>query len=113
MKVISLREDQVVSVDWSPFLHVQRREDGLYDYDGETFGASLVDPQLVMVLPDEVEVSVGDSARPEWAQVATPLDWLIRATPAQAAADALGLVMRQGIAEGAISDGELLRIAPA
>lgn len=113
MKVISIREGLVAGVDWSPFLHVQRREDGLYDYDGETFGASLVDPQLVMVLPDAVEVAVGDSVSPEWAQVATPLDWLIRATPAQAAADALGLVMRQVVAEGTISDGELLRIAPA
>lgn len=113
MKILTIYKDTVASVDQSPFLNVQKREDGLYDYEGDTFGASCANPDTVMVLPDETEAEVGGSILPEWHALAMPLDTFLRATPAQATADAIGLVMRGGVADGAITDEEILRVAPA
>lgn len=66
-----------------------------------------------MILPDELEITVGEEINPEWYTREMPLDQFIVQTLEEAQADAIGLVMRSSVADGQITDDEILRVLPA
>lgn len=70
-------------------------------------------PDTVLILPDGVEIAEGDAITDDLLALARPFTMYERATKEQAAADALGLLLRYSVAEGSVTDDELLRIAPA
>lgn len=66
-----------------------------------------------MILPDDLEVIVGEEINPEWYTREMSLDQFIVQTLEEAQADAIGLVMRSSVADGQITDDEILRVLPA
>lgn len=66
-----------------------------------------------MVLPDELEILEGQEIDAEWYAYEVPLDVFLVQTLEEAQADAIGLVMRSSIADGLITDDEILRVSPA
>ena len=53
-----------------------------------------------MILPDDLEIIVGEEINPEWYAYEAPLDQFIVQTLSEAQADAIGLVMRSSVADG-------------
>ena len=97
----------------SPFVHTQPRGNGLYSLEALFLEMDDVDPVNVLILPDGADIEQGTEITEDVRTLALPMDSFLRATKEQAAADALGLVMRAAVAQGTISDEELIRVAPA
>lgn len=106
-------DNKAAHIQASPFVYTQEKENGLYSLEAHLLTLEAVDPATVVILPDEVEIVEGDEITEELLLMALPFSSFERATREQAAADALGLLLRTSVAEGAVSDEELLRIAPA
>lgn len=67
----------------------------------------------VLIFPDSVDVRTDQEVSPElWAQ-AQPLEMFVALNAEDAMTEALGLVLRTAVADGRITDEELLKIAPA
>lgn len=112
MQVIRIVEGVAWDIQHTQTLHTQQHDD-TYDYDGDGFGCQYANPADILVLPDEIVIEVGDAVTEELRTQSMPLSLFEQLTKEQAAADALGLLLRAPIADGNISDDELLRIAPA
>lgn len=113
MQLISIVDGAAWSVHPTQALRVQQNPDGTFDYEGDGVGARYANAADLMVLPDDVDVEIGSEIDPVWRAVEIPLTRLLAPSPEGALADALGLVMRSAVADGSISNDELLRIAPA
>jgi len=106
-------DNKAAHVQASPFVRTQLKGDGLYSLEALFMELDAVDPANVLILLDDVEVTEGDEITNDLRAMAQPFSLFERATKVQATADALGLLLRASIAGGAVSDDELLRIAPA
>ena len=113
MIVVIVMDGKAAYVQASPFVRTQKTEDGLYSLEAAFMELVHVDPVNVLIIPDDIDITQGAEITDEIRSLAMPLDVFQRATKEQAAADALGLVMREPITHGLISDEELLRVAPA
>lgn len=113
MLVIQLIGTVAWSVQHAATLRAQKNEDGTYNVEGDNFGFQSISTSNVLVLPDAVEIEAGQEIDPECFEMGLPLDDFLAFTPEMAMADALGLLLRPSVAEGAVTDDELLRIAPA
>lgn len=91
----------------------QRTDADHYNLTGETFQLSEVTADQVFVFPDEVEVTEGEAITEELLSNALPLDQFIRVSAEDAMTNALGLLLRQAVADGRVTDEELLSIQPA
>lgn len=67
----------------------------------------------VLIFPDNVDVQTNQKVSPELLAQAQPLEMFIALNAEDALTEALGLVLRTAIADGRITDEELLKIAPA
>lgn len=67
----------------------------------------------VLIFPDSVDVQTNQKVSPELLAQAQPLEMFIALNAEDALTEALGLVLRTAIADGRITDEELLKIAPA
>ena len=111
--VVLIMDGRAAHIQESPFVHTQPRDDGLYSLEALFMELDDVDPANVLIIPDGSNITQGEEITDEIRSLAMPLDVFQRATKEQAAADALGLVMRAPVAEGVITDEELIRVAPA
>ena len=106
-------DNRAAHIKASPFVYTRARGEGLYSLEALFLQLEDVDPTNVLIMPDDTDIVQGAEITDEIRSLAMPLDVFQRATKEQAAADALGLVMRVPVAEGLISDEELIRVAPA
>jgi hypothetical protein len=111
--VVMVMDGKAAHVQASPFVYTQRKDGGLYSLEALLMELDAVKPSTVLILPDGTDISEGMEITDKVRLLALPLDNFLRATKEQAAADALGLVIRASVVDGLISDKELLRVAPA
>lgn len=67
----------------------------------------------VLIFPDSADIQTDQEVSPELLTQAQPLEMFIALNAEDALTEALGLVLRTAIADGRITDEELLKIAPA
>ena len=116
LKIVNIvipHEGRVRTLIRSSFLLAQRQSETGYGLSGDSFQMAGVTAAQVMILPDDVAVTEGDTITPEITGRALPIESFITVSAEDALADALGLVLRASVADGKITDDELLRIAPA
>lgn len=113
MQVVLLLEGVVGKVLTTPSLRAYQTGENEYTLEGETLRLEVLTPERILILEDEEEVIEGEWVTEEQSEAAIPITSFLALSPERAAADALGLMMRQVVAEGAVSDEELLRVAPA
>ena len=113
MIVVLVLDNKAAHVQASPFVYTQPRENGLYSLEALYLKMEAAAPDTVLILPDGVEISEGDEITDDLRGMARPFSLFERATKEQASADALGLLLRVSVAEGTVTDDDLLRIAPA
>ena len=71
-----------------------------------------VTAEQVILLPDSVEVSEGQEVTDELLMQALPVESFITVSADEALPNVLGLLLRQAVADGRISDAELLSVQP-
>jgi hypothetical protein len=97
----------------SSFVAAQRTDAVHFDLTGDTFNLMQVTDDQVYVFPDEVEVTEGQEVTDEMISHSLPLVQFVRVSAEEAVPAALGLLLRLAIADGRLTDAELLSIQPA
>lgn len=113
MKIVIPVEGRVRTILHSSFLIARRQTATEYSLSGDGFQMTGVTAAHILILPDEVAVSEGALIVDEIRMHALSLESFITTSTEETLADVLGLVLRASVAEGKITDAELLRVAPA
>lgn len=113
MQVVIPFEGRVRTILRSPYLIAGRQSATEYSLSGETFQMSGVTPAQVFILPDDADVTENTVLTDEIKMLALPIESFIAPSAEQTLSDVLGLVLRAAVADGKITDAELLRVAPA
>ena len=113
MKIVIPVEGRVRTILHSSFLVSRRQTATEYSLAGEAFQMTGVTAEHVLILPGEPSINEGDLITNDIRMQALPLESFITTSAEETLADVLGLVLRYSVAEGRITDAELLRVAPA
>lgn len=113
MKIIIPMEGQVRTILRSPFLIARRETETQYSLTGQTMSMIGITADMILILPDSVEVTEGQSVTDALRMAALPLESFVTVSAEEALSETLGLLMRAAVADGKITDEELLRVAPA
>lgn len=106
-------EERIRTIIRSSYLITKRTGKTLYALTGDSFQMAEVSPKQVVILPDDVAVSEGQALTDELMMRALPMESFISTSVEEVMPDVLGLVLRDAVADGRITDAELLRVAPA
>lgn len=113
MKIVIPMEGQVRTILRSPYLIAHRDSETEYSLTGQAMSMTGITADMIHILPDSVDVTEGQEVTDKLRMAALPLESFVTASAEQALSDALGLVLRAAVADGRITDEELLRVAPA
>ena len=97
----------------SSFVVAQRTDAIHFDLTGDSFNLMQVTSDQVFVLPDEIEISEGQEMTDDLITHSLPLEQFVRVSAEEAVPAALGLLLRLAVADGRLTDAELLSIQPA
>lgn len=112
MNIVIPFEGRVTTVIRSSFLAAKRVSETKYNLTGEAFQMSEITASQVIIFSDEVEIAEGETLTEELLARALPLDQFITVTTEEALSNALGLLLRLAVADGRVTDEELLSIQP-
>ena len=96
----------------SSYVLAKRVDATHYDLSGEAFRLASVTNEQVCVFDDSIQVAENDELTAELKAKALPFERFVRATAEEALRNALGLLLRLAVADGRISDAELLTVQP-
>ena len=113
MKIVLPADGRAMMIVRSPFLIASKHGADSFTIKGDSFQMTDISAEKILLLPDEVDLSEGETIMPEIAAQALPIEAFLAATAEEMLADVLGLVLRAAVADGKITDEELLRVAPA
>lgn len=105
-------EGRVRTIIRSAFLIAKRTSETRYALMGDAFQMSEITADQVMILPDDVEVTEGQTVTDELLRQALPIEAFITVSAEEALPNALGLLLRMAVADGRLTDAELLSIQP-
>lgn len=112
MKIVLLLEGVAAKVLTTPFLQAFETGEG-YTLKGETLRLDCVEPERVLILPDDVDIEDGSEVTDELRKRSLPIASFATVSEEEALSDALGLLLRDAVAQESVTDKELLRIQPA
>lgn len=113
MNIVIPFEGRVTTVIRSSFLAAKRISETKYNLTGEAFQMSEITASQVIIFSDDVEITEGETLRDDQLARALPLDQFITVTTEEDLPNALGLLLRLAVADGRVTDEELLSIQPA
>ena len=113
MKIVIPMEGQVRTILRSPYLIAHRDSETEYSLTGQAMSMTGITADMILILPDSVDAAEGQAVTDTLRMAALPLESFVTASAEEALSDALGLVLRSAVADGKITDAELLRVAPA
>lgn len=97
----------------SSFISAKRVTATKYNLSGEQFQMSGVTAEQIVILPDDVKISEGQELTGDVLARALPLEGFITVSAEEALPNVLGLLLRQAVADGRLTDAELLSVQPA
>ena len=113
MQIIIPLDDRVRTIIRSNCVVARRTGANTYSLSGTDFQMGDVQPEQVLILPDDVAGSEGDAVTDALRIQAIAIETFIAPSAEETLSDTLGLLMRAAVADGKITDEELLRVAPA
>lgn len=113
MKIIIPMDGQVRTILRSPFLITHRDSETEYSLTGQAMSMAGITADMILILPDSVAVTEGQAVTDNLRMAALPLESFVTVSAEEALTETLGLLMRTAVADGRITDAELLRVAPA
>lgn len=112
MQILIPLEGRVHMVIRSSYIMARRQTETQYSLTGEAFQMSGVTAQQVIILPDTVQVTEGETLTDELLMQGLPIESFVQVSAEEALPNALGLLLRIAIADGRLTDAELLSIQP-
>ena len=106
-------DGRVRTIIRSSFVAAKRLTESRYSLTGDMFQMTDVTAEQVLILPDEVTLAEGELLTDEVLMRALPLESFIAISAEEALPNALGLLLRLAVADGRLTDAELLSIQPA
>ena len=106
-------EGRVRTLIRSSFVVAKRLSETTYNLSGDAFQMTQVTAEQALVFPDEVSLEEGTVLTDELLMQALPLENFISVSADEALPNVLGLLLRTAVADGRISDEELLSVQPA
>lgn len=113
MQIVIPLEGRVRTVIRSSFVAAKRLTESQYTLSGDNFQMTGVTAEQVLILPDTVEVSEGQTVSDEMKMQAMPFEGFIAVSAEEALPAVLGLLLRSAVADGKLTDEELLSVQPA
>lgn len=113
MQIVIPLDDRVRTIIRSNCVIARRTGAETYNLSGTDFQMGDVRSGQVLILPDEVAVNEGDLVTDGLRIQALAIDTFIAPSAEETLSETLGLLMRTAVADGRITDAELLRVAPA
>ena len=113
MQIVIPLEGRVRTVIRSSFVAAKRLTESQYTLSGDNFQMTGVTAEQVLILPDAVEVSEGQTVTDEMRMQALPFEGFIAVSAEEALPNVLGLLLRSAVADGKLTDEELLSVQPA
>ena len=113
MQIVISLEGRVRTVIRSSFVAAKRLTESQYTLSGDNFQMTGVTAEQVLILPDAVEVSEGQTVTDEMKMQALPFEGFIAVSAEEALPNVLGLLLRSAVADGKLTDEELLSVQPA
>ena len=105
-------EARVRTIIRASFIIAKRTSEIRYSLSGDSFQMSEITSDQVLILPDTVDVSEGQAITDELRMQALPIESFITVSAEEALPNALGLLLRLAVADGRLTDEELLSIQP-
>lgn len=105
-------EARVRTIIRASFIVAKRTSETRYSLSGDSFQMSEITSDQVLILPDTVEVSEGQAITDELRMQALPIEAFITVSAEEALPNALGILFRLAVADGRLTDEELLSIQP-
>lgn len=106
MKIVIPLEGRVRTILRSSFLSVKRENDTSYSVIGDSLQMSGVRADQILILPDHVEISDGQTITASLKAQTQTLETFITMNAEEALSEALGLVLRSTVADGKVTDAE-------
>ena len=113
MQIVIPLEGRVRTVIRSSFVAAKRLTESQYTLSGDNFQMTGVTADQVLILPDAVEVSEGQTVTDEMKMQALLFEGFIAVSAEDALPNVLGLLLRSAVADGKLTDEELLSVQPA
>ena len=105
-------EARVRTIIRASFIVAKRTSETKYSLSGDSFQMSEITSDQVLILPDNVDVFEGQAITDELRMQALPIESFITVSAEEALPNALGLLLRLAVADGRLTDEELLSIQP-
>ena len=106
-------EGRVRTLIRSSFVLAKRLSETTYNLSGDAFQMAQVKAEQALVFPDETALEEGTALTDELLMQALPLESFVSVSAEEALPNVLGLLLRTAVADGRISDEELLSVQPA
>ena len=113
MQIVIPLDDRVRTIIRSNCVIARRTGAETYNLSGTDFQMGDVRSGQVLILPDKVAVNEGDLVTDGLRIQALAIDTFIAPSAEETLSETLGFLMRTAVADGRITDAELLRVAPA
>ena len=113
MQIVIPLEGRVRTVIRSSFVVAKRLTESQYTLSGDNFQMTNVTAEQVLILPDSVTVHENDVVTDEVKMQALPFDGFIAVSAEDALPNVLGLLLRSAVADGKLTDEELLSVQSA
>lgn len=113
MQIVIPLEGRVRTVIRSSFVAAKRLAERQYTLSGDNFQMTGVTAEQVLILPDSVGVSEGQAVTDEMKMQALPFEGFIAVSAEETLPAVLGLLLRSAVADGKLTDEELLSVQPA
>lgn len=113
MQIVIPLEGRVRTVISSSFVAAKRLAESQYTLSGDNFQMTGVTAEQVLILPDTVGVSEGQTVTDEMKMQALPFEGFIAVSAEETLPAVLGLLLRSAVADGKLTDEELLSVQPA
>lgn len=113
MQIVIPLEGRVRTVIRSSFVAAKRLTESEYTLSGDNFQMTGVTAEQVLILPDSVTVHENDAVTDEMKMQVLPFEGFIAVSAEEALPNVLGLLLRSAVADGKLTDEELLSVQPA
>lgn len=113
MKIVIPYDNKAQVIFQSSFVAAKRQTETEFSLMGDNLQMSGVTAGRLLIFSDDVAVVEGQELTDDLRAWAIPLEALVSTSPEEALPNAIGLLLRQAVTSGAVTDAELLEIQPA